>query len=429
MNILRIENINTGSYTLRCELPGFDAQVATIRVKADQIITQYVNFETRLKSTGTIKILSKPSQAKIALNGDIKGVSDLSIEDVPIGIKRVEVYFDKTKPDQYLSISLELLSAASVTIFADFYKHTVSTDANYSVTFNSTPSGLLFINGEKIGLCPIEKTLESGLHDVEVQLQGYLPHTEQIVVFKNDNVNIALKPVPIYAYLEVAQDSALGPELVFVNGLYVGETPLRSSKVAINISRTKVKIGKNENQLALNENSKYRIVPNSKYVNLTCPDIKSLAAYIDPPSQPAYLLEDTLITKKKITDEEGGEPLYLGGAYVGGVLLCAKLLCYINPPREWNESKQQYQDSKYPSIGQYLISGGLSAGFFYWALFKNEEVAIQNPNNIAQNRLLKAKWENEKTRIDTHNKHLLELENTKIDQKNASRGEWIIEKL
>ena len=93
MNILRIENIKAGFYTLRCELPGFDTQISTIRVKADEILTQYVHFEAQLKSTGTIKILSKPSQAKIVLNGDIKGVSDLTIEDISTGIKRVEIYF------------------------------------------------------------------------------------------------------------------------------------------------------------------------------------------------------------------------------------------------------------------------------------------------------------------------------------------------
>lgn len=140
MNILRIENIEPGYHELKCQLKGFETYKSSITVKETEVATHLVKFvqteiKTRsldassgeqVKSTGTIIVKSKPSRAQVSLDAVAMGVSDIVFEQVPVGDRKIEVYFDKTKSDQKLSISLDVGKNDTITVIADFYSHSIS---------------------------------------------------------------------------------------------------------------------------------------------------------------------------------------------------------------------------------------------------------------------------------------------------------------
>jgi len=308
MNVLRIEDIKPGSHRIRCEAKGFDSFNKSVTVTATDVLPLEVRFtETRVKimsldatsgaqvkSTGTIKVISKPTGATALLNGRQKGLADLVYEDVPVGEKEIEVYFNKRKSDEYLTLSFELSKDDNVIVTADFFNGKIYTDAKYKVTFNSTPKGVVYLNGKKLGNSPITKTLQTGNYDLEFRRKGYSIFKKTYTVSRNDFVNVKLKEFPKYAFLQVEEDGVAGKEVVKLYGDIIYENTTPTTLMLIDIHNPLIEVGNQRvENLHLNENHHYTL----KVRNILPQIVWStdLPGYVVPTERPILLSETNRI--------------------------------------------------------------------------------------------------------------------------------------
>jgi len=430
MNVLRIEDIKPGSHRIRCEAKGFDSFNKSVTVTATDVLPLEVRFtETRVKimsldatsgaqvkSTGTIKVISKPTGATALLNGRQKGLADLVYEDVPVGEKEIEVYFNKRKSDEYLTLSFELSKDDNVIVTADFFNGKIYTDAKYKVTFNSTPKGILYINDKRLGLCPITKTLQTGSYDVKIQLRGYDSYVEKLRVSRNDFMNVNLREKSLPAFIEVALDRLIGSEDVYVNDTYIGNTPLSRTKMGVLKGLTKVQIGTTEKLMKLKKDGEYKIIQQNEIFNYSQNILEAHPNFEELPQPPEYLPETIVVEKWDWSAIEvynpGYDPLIWSifvlpqlavGTGVGALLA-----------NEYDE-------------GGYIIGIGatLVTGYFTLSYLGRENVSQEVPRNTDKNTLIRNSWEAQCRLINDSN-DALEEKLIQIENQNRGSFEWKI---
>lgn len=207
INILRIDKLTQGKYTLRCTYENYNPYIQEISISASQPV-QVINVdfaETRpkvedltssekgaqMRQTGIIVVQSIPTGASVKVNS-INAVADCRLTDVPVGNCNVEVSFPSRSN---LKTSFDLPAGKIVTVVADFFKNTITTDVKYTVTISSSPSSNLFIDGKLIGTTPLTRDLTSGNYEIELKKDGYQPVKQTIRVIRNDFLDFTLSPL------------------------------------------------------------------------------------------------------------------------------------------------------------------------------------------------------------------------------------------
>ena len=165
------------------------------------------------------------------MDGEKKGLTPITIDDLPLGEHFVEVkkenfgtWSQKIDVNEYKVIQLVAnLQATSASISVD-----------------SDPEGAtVYLNGKNEGVTPVKiENLDAGNYILKIEKEGFAPYTEKITISKGETIirNITLKKAETVLSIDSEPE---GAEL-FLNGEDVGKTPFKKLNIKPGIYNVKI---------------------------------------------------------------------------------------------------------------------------------------------------------------------------------------------
>ena len=201
--------------------------------KVDAINKSSVKIETL--NTGTIKFTSTPSGAGVFLDGNFKGVSPITIEDLAPGkhsLKTIKTgYKEYQKEVTVSSDKTSIIEAILSPLTA-----TKEIDKPGEIFLSSTPSDAkIYLNNLYKGVTPvILDNLTSGTYQLKLALSGYQDYQQKVTVSSDKTTEVLAKLTvitPSYGKIEVT--SVPSSAKVFLDaGQYMGKTPLTLNDIS-----------------------------------------------------------------------------------------------------------------------------------------------------------------------------------------------------
>lgn len=215
-----LTDLAPGTHLLVAQKEGFRETRESFALLAGQKLALDLKLD---ELRGLALIHSSPTGAEVYINGAFRGKTPLLIPDAPLGTHRVKVtapgYFDK-------EVELKITDRIPV-------KHQVDLVADSaSIEFTSEPTGAnVLINGSSRGVTPLlVEAIPSGEAEIIVQLTGYSPYREKLMLKAGDKVRVeprlAMNPGSL---LVVAQPEAAR---IYINNEFRGETPVNLENLA-----------------------------------------------------------------------------------------------------------------------------------------------------------------------------------------------------
>lgn len=201
-----------GVYRFTLQKAGYQSKTLEVRFNGR---TPLVKHEKLMLDSGVVAVNSSPSGAKVVLNGVSRGVTPISISDVPKGRATLEVSLDG-----YLPQTRELILKAG-----EIQNIDISLAGRPGSLFlNSVPDGARFyVNDQAFGKGPVTiPNVTPGSYSIRAEMDGYGSVTKDVKVELGQTVSEEFRLVSILGRLEVRTVPA--DAQVFIDGRPVGTT-------------------------------------------------------------------------------------------------------------------------------------------------------------------------------------------------------------
>jgi len=170
-------------------------------------------------TTGTLKVDSSPSGAKVFIDGNYRGRTPLTLS-LAAGTHDVEVRLDGYQPYR-VRVQVRAGQTSRVS------PRLVPVVTTGTLVVDSTPQGAeVYINGAYQGRTPLRLSLNDGTYEVELRLPGYETYKARVRVRAGQTSRVVprLRPVVTTGTLEIYSTPS-GAE-AYVDGVYRGLTPV-----------------------------------------------------------------------------------------------------------------------------------------------------------------------------------------------------------
>jgi serine/threonine protein kinase len=265
---VQLKKVAVGNHLCLAKLRYHQDVSAEISLEKGVVTKQHLEFG---KGTGKVTVFSTPDQADVFLDGQLKGVTPLRLDNVKKGTINLEI-----KKDHYSTVKRNLVvkpSLGETTV-------DVHLESLYgSLVVKSSPRGAtVFVDGKEKGLTPLNlENVEKGLHIVKVAKHCFS------VVEKKVDIIVSMK-TDIDVHLENLCGSLVVKSLpsgatVFVDGKEKGVTLLRLDNVRKgNLNIKLIKKGfETESRIITVKPSK----KNNFFVKLRQPIVSSDGRFVD----------------------------------------------------------------------------------------------------------------------------------------------------
>ncbi|MEI7857498.1 MAG: PEGA domain-containing protein [Methanomicrobiales archaeon] len=226
---ITIYDVWPGSYTIEAQMNGYHSYTTTTSVSTGTRSNVYCPLSP-LETTGSLYILSDPTNTRVSLDGVDRGNTPLTLNKLASGVHIVEL--DRSGYYDWKS-TVEVPVGGTRTISATLNPMPVSTSG--WVYVSSSPGGAsVILDGTNYGQTPGSGSLKLnniaiGEHTVTLTLSGYQPYTAKVTVYANtvSEVSGLLEPAgPKAGIGEVSVSSTPDGANVFIDNNFVGITPL-----------------------------------------------------------------------------------------------------------------------------------------------------------------------------------------------------------
>ena len=231
---LTINEVWPGSYSIQAELNGYHTYTTTTSVSSGTRSNVYCSLSPMITS-GSLYILSNPTNAKVVLDGLYRGNTPLTLNNLAPTTHIVELDY----PGYYdWKSTVDVAAGGTKTVSGTLNPMPVSNVG--WVYVSSSPGGAsVKLDGTNYGQTPASGSLKlnnigTGDHTVTLTLAGYTPYTTQVNVNANtvSEVSALLKPVgPQPGNGELSVSSTPSGANVFVDNNFVGITPLTLKEI------------------------------------------------------------------------------------------------------------------------------------------------------------------------------------------------------
>lgn len=227
-------SVQPGVHNVMITMPGYQPSTSVVQVTAGT--TQNVNVNlVRVTSPGSISLSTTPRGVGFYVDDIYQGKTDQIVGNLAAGPHKVGIYEAGYETwENTVTVISGQSTPVTVTLVPE--KNPVTGDLQVS----STPSGAsVYLNSDFRGVTPLDDSLDivnlaPGSYSVTVTKSGYQDYATTVTIQAGKNVqtNAALQPAsqaPVTANAQIAS-SPSGAD-VYVNGAYVGITPLSFQKV------------------------------------------------------------------------------------------------------------------------------------------------------------------------------------------------------
>jgi archaellum component FlaG (FlaF/FlaG flagellin family) len=214
---------------IKLDKPGFKPRWERIELKAGESKT--FNFDL-LPSTGSVMVVSRPDNAKVLIDGQVKGTTPLILQEQPLGsyVAKLEKPGFATRESTW-QIKDEIPQLVIVSLNSNVGR----------LTLTSNPShAQVFINGAPRGYTPFKCELEEGKYQLKLGKDGYAPIEDYVNILRDQNLEKALTMTTLPGSLEVTtippgadisiDDQPHGVSPLKLNSLTAGKYTVKASK-------------------------------------------------------------------------------------------------------------------------------------------------------------------------------------------------------
>jgi hypothetical protein len=227
-------SVQPGVHNVEIAMPGYQPSLSVVKVIAGT--TQNVNVDlVRVISPGSISLSTTPKGVGFYIDNIYQGKTDQIVGNLAAGPHKVTI--DESGYEIWentVTVTSATITPVVVTLVPE--KNPDTGDLQVS----STPSGAsVYLNGDFKGVTPQDDHLDvinlaPGSYTVGLKRSGYEDYTTTVTIQagKLVQMNAALQPsgqTPAAASVQII--STPGGADVYVNGVYVGITPLSFQKV------------------------------------------------------------------------------------------------------------------------------------------------------------------------------------------------------
>ena len=213
---------------LRIKHPDFGVTEFNIPMEIEanrcyEMVLQYIPT-THESETGFLAVSSEPTEVDVYVDGKSYGKTTAFITDLAEGSHTL-----KLEKQGYISITKNIVIQKGETLKLNETLQTVSSQKTYLIVKADQPDALIYIDDEPISTGEASKSVNIGSsHTYRIECDLY--HTETGTVTVNERVTIDKKLRPNYGYINVTTSPESGAK-VYVNGKYIGESPIKSDKL------------------------------------------------------------------------------------------------------------------------------------------------------------------------------------------------------
>ena len=230
-----INELTPGNYTIELSLDDYQTWIEKTDIVSGEEIT--ITAELQQKP-GTISIKSKPTDAKIFIDGNEVGTTPETINDIDCGAHVV-----KLKMEGYCewSENVEVLSNKMSSLTA------VLQEMAGSLSIKSKPAkAVITVDGNEVGTTPaIVGDLSPGTHMVKISMDGYSAWSQNVEIDAKEQCEMTatLQEITGSLTLKSIPDDAS----IFIDGKKAGTTPETISDIKIGTHQVEVRIDGYEN--------------------------------------------------------------------------------------------------------------------------------------------------------------------------------------
>lgn len=250
---LTISQILPGSHMLYLTKANYSSYNQSLVLSANQ--TQVVNA-VLTPLAGSMQISSTPTNAKVFLDGILKGNSPLTISNVAAGTRQLLLTL-ANYADYSLNVVVPANGSLQLSITMQPLPGAISVGSNPS-------SANTFLDGVFEGQTPIQiANVPAGLHQVLLQKADYADYSQSVNVPANGTAVLSATLNPLTSAISVTSNPSAAN--VFMGGIAKGLTPLAISNVAYGIHQILVnKSGYQDYTTSINavSNTTYTIYAN-----------------------------------------------------------------------------------------------------------------------------------------------------------------------
>ncbi|NPA47179.1 MAG: PEGA domain-containing protein, partial [Thermococci archaeon] len=177
--------------------------------------TQWNSKSTGQINDSVISVYSKPSGAKLYLNGAYIGTTPMTLTVQP-GVYNMTLLLSGYKPYSKL---LVVYTRETLKVLVNL------TPLPVNLTITSDPYGAkVYINGTYKGITPLVLSLIPGTYKVKLTRRGYKNYTTTVKLSPDKSKTLSVTLSPLYGQVKITS-TPLGAK-VYINGSYKGMTPL-----------------------------------------------------------------------------------------------------------------------------------------------------------------------------------------------------------
>ncbi len=188
-----------------------------------EMVLQYID-PTPVVETGFLAISSEPSDADVYVDGKHYGKTTTVVTDLAEGNHTL-----KLEKQGYLTVTKNIVITKGETLKLNETLQTISSQRTYLIVKADQPDARIYIDdnlkntGEHA-----ESVIIGSTHTYKIECNLY--HTETGTVTVNERMTIEKKLRPAFGYINVSTSPEQGAK-VFVNGEYLGLSPIKSDKL------------------------------------------------------------------------------------------------------------------------------------------------------------------------------------------------------
>ena len=161
--------LKAGTYLVECRKTNHRPTQKRITVEVD--VASTVTLDPPVPITGYLFVNSNPAGAKITIDGQDYGITPRNISDLLIGRHRVEVSMTNRKTE---TREVDIQEGKQETV-------DVKLGSMGNIKFTSHPTYTsLYIDGQYVGITPLEKEMPSGRYDIKATASGYRTYHEKV---------------------------------------------------------------------------------------------------------------------------------------------------------------------------------------------------------------------------------------------------------
>ena len=232
---LSIDSVWPGSYSIRCELNGYTPYPTTVTVYQGQQSNVFCPL-SRLEKTGSLYIISSPSNAEVTLDGVYRGQTPLTLNNVAATTHILQLdhagYYDWKS-------NVEVPAGGTRTVSGTL-NPIPSSNIGWIYVSSSPGGATVTLDGNTKGQTPYSGSLKldsvpAGDHTVALSLSGYQSYSTTTRVLSNtvSEVSAILQPsTPVSAKGGLSVSSVPAGANVFLDNNFIGISPLTLPDVA-----------------------------------------------------------------------------------------------------------------------------------------------------------------------------------------------------